>query len=225
MQEKQEEKTLFNVRTAESVRTLIKNGADPNALDENGNLPLNAALAHEKFEVVKAMIANGADHNAKDKNGHTPLIVAIVTSNIEAVKIVLEKGADPNVTYTYENVYDPLHLALIPDLPRNLEILKRLLEFGADPNIRISSSDTALKAGKIFPTLACCPKYMNLCGYTALEVAAKYDDIEAVKILLEKGVDPNLRNENGQTVLDIAKRACDPDDPQIIHLLMWYGAE
>ncbi len=48
------------------------------------------------------------------------------------------------------------------------------------------------------------PKAINLNGpggSTPLMYAALYGDLESVRILLERGADPNLRNDSGTTAL------------------------
>lgn len=47
-------------------------------------------------------------------------------------------------------------------------------------------------------------------GNTPLMMAARYSSPRAVKLLLEEGADPNVKNYAGQTALDLAKHNNDP---------------
>lgn len=58
--------------TAEDVRSLLAGGADPNEVEEAGDVtPLMAAAARGDLEMVKALVEGGADVNAlaEDQSG------------------------------------------------------------------------------------------------------------------------------------------------------------
>ncbi len=57
----------------ETIKELIKAGADLNALTIFGQTPLHIAVISENFEIAKVLIAEGADVNVKDRNGNSPL--------------------------------------------------------------------------------------------------------------------------------------------------------
>ncbi|MBI3928308.1 MAG: ankyrin repeat domain-containing protein [Armatimonadetes bacterium] len=44
-------------------------------------------------------------------------------------------------------------------------------------------------------------------GTTMLHLAADYGYVEKVKVLLELGVDPTVKNSSGKTALEVAKNA------------------
>ncbi|NBR95132.1 MAG: ankyrin repeat domain-containing protein, partial [Proteobacteria bacterium] len=54
---------------AETVKILIQNGANVNALDNDGSAPLHYATS----EVAEVLIKNGAKVNVRNKVGHLPL--------------------------------------------------------------------------------------------------------------------------------------------------------
>ncbi|MBM3459574.1 MAG: hypothetical protein FJX77_13720, partial [Armatimonadetes bacterium] len=62
--------------SAEAVRLLLDQGADPAIRDHSGNSPLAAAAATGDLEVMRLLLARGADVNAKTENGSTPLMAA-----------------------------------------------------------------------------------------------------------------------------------------------------
>ena len=57
----------------EVVEALLKNKADPNAMDGIGRTPLQLAATAGQVEVVEALLKNNADPNAMDQYGSTPL--------------------------------------------------------------------------------------------------------------------------------------------------------
>jgi|LakMenEpi03Aug12_release.lakeMendotaPanAssembly.Ray.scaffolds.fasta_scaffold175372_5 hypothetical protein len=57
----------------ETVRNLIKGGADVNALTIFGQTPLHIAIIYENYEIATVLMEEGADVNVKDRNGNTPL--------------------------------------------------------------------------------------------------------------------------------------------------------
>ena len=85
------------------VEQLLRQGADPNTLGEQGQTALHVSSAMARFGVVKMLLDHGADPNLRDHKGMTPLIAAtgaIAESNaVEAtVSLLLDRGADPNPT-------------------------------------------------------------------------------------------------------------------------------
>jgi ankyrin repeat protein len=87
------EAVLFG--SADEVRSLLRNGLDPNSTDAQGTTALMMAIPNE--EKVRLLIEAGADVNAKAQSGFTPLMVATAyrgTSNI--VRFLLSKGAVVN---------------------------------------------------------------------------------------------------------------------------------
>jgi len=77
-----------------TVQTLIKGGANVNAMDKFGNTPL---LETSNAEVLRALIQAGADVNARDSSrGWTALMWSASNGRLEAVQALIEGGADIN---------------------------------------------------------------------------------------------------------------------------------
>ena len=64
-------KNLFNAQTKLDVEKVIKEGADVNAKNDNGNTALHIAAFKGNTDTVEALLAKGADVNAKNNNGYT----------------------------------------------------------------------------------------------------------------------------------------------------------
>ncbi|MFB7141447.1 ankyrin repeat domain-containing protein [Gottfriedia sp. NPDC056225] len=84
----------------EVVKTLVKNGAEINAISNSKlsfipkNTALHAAIAGAKSkEVIDFLLANGADPNLCDREGHTPLHIAAFEGNTAIAELLLKNGA------------------------------------------------------------------------------------------------------------------------------------
>ena len=61
-------------------------------------------------------------------------------------------------------------------------------------------------------------------GHTALHETAFYNRLEMAELLLSNGADPNLKDDNGKTAMDLAYLAGKNDRIPLINLLIRYGA-
>jgi ankyrin repeat protein len=61
---------------AEIIAVLIAAGADPNATDSSGVMPLHRAVRTRCAAAVSALLAGGADAHAKNKSGSSPMQLA-----------------------------------------------------------------------------------------------------------------------------------------------------
>ena len=110
----------------ESVKLLIKYGANVNALDVYGRPPLYyigdpgivpSATAENRLQVAKLLLDNGADINITDTSGNQPLGPVVLNASIKGkekdelpiVKLFMEHGADPNHKNNYGR--SPLDIA------------------------------------------------------------------------------------------------------------------
>ena len=57
----------------ESMRLLLDHGADPNARNENNEVPLGYACSYEQWDAAELLIKRGADVNGIEREGMTHL--------------------------------------------------------------------------------------------------------------------------------------------------------
>jgi ankyrin repeat protein len=87
-----------SIAHTETVRLLIKHGADVTAQDEACSTPLHLASSHGSADTVRLLIEHGADVTAKDGDHRTPLhlvsspVRATTTSFLTQHRLMLRTG-------------------------------------------------------------------------------------------------------------------------------------
>ena len=83
----------YNGNTA-AVAALLERGADPDAINDRGQVPLAGAVFKGDLPVVKLLLDHGA---AVDGAGdRSPLMVAAMFDHVEIADLLLAHGADPD---------------------------------------------------------------------------------------------------------------------------------
>lgn len=160
----------------ESVRALLRGGADVNAAQGDGMTALHWVAERNDAETTEMLLYAGAKVNAKTRIGaFTPLLVASRVGSADVIEVLLGAGADPNVRTTTGGTA-ALHFAAASGNARAVELL---LDHGAEVDAAEDAS-----------------------GHTPLMFAAAYDRIDAVRALIERGADVTRTNE----AVDMAER-------------------
>ena len=176
----------------EAVQKLLRDGADVNGKEENGGMTaLHAAVENGNLEIVRELLQAGAKPNARTQSRHTPMMALDGDAKPELVRLLLTYGARVNST-------DDAKAGVLLSAVQNYaepEVLQLLIQAGA-------KVDAADKEGR-----------------TALIAAASDDNLEAVKVLLGAGADPNLKKATGETALS------ETGSEEVRQLLISYGAK
>ena len=172
------------------VSLLIKFGADPNAVDDDGNTPFIKAANKQMYQTpdtsyFRALLRGGADINHQTPKGLTALSGAVDWSNSELTEWLLRNGALPDLAYT-NGLYPLYHAVCYRDVP----CVELLLDAGANPNLQIQ-------------------RRMNM---TYLHLAAKDSYFDILRLLLKYDADPYRRDDNGDTPLHIAAASKYPNE-------------
>jgi uncharacterized protein len=124
------------------LEMLLKMGVNANAIDRNGDYPIDLAAQKGDPQIVQLLLSHGADVNVQTRTGSFPIHTAALSGNTEVVKLLLDKGADLNckVSATGET---PLYYAASFGRAKTVELL---LERGADKNIADKRGLTPLAA-------------------------------------------------------------------------------
>lgn len=165
------------------------------------------AVNSGEIKQVKAAIAAGADVNEKDEYGTTVLYYAARKADKELVGLLLSNGADANILNNEGDT--PLYYAVKGDDTGeidNIDVVRLLIEKGADVNAKNGSILwTAARYGEldVVKLLLSHKADPNLAN--ALHAAALGGNLEITQLLLANGADPTLKDYKGQTPLDIIK--------------------
>lgn len=207
------------------VRGLLEQGADPNAVDENGMPLIIHTIDPRNPGTLRLFVERGADVNARGRSGDTPLSVAVARGLLEVVRFLVEKGADVN--RKGREGMPPLALA---GMNGDTEMVQFLLARGA----RIEEADDrgftplirAADRGQTHIVKLLVEKGAQVNartqdGYTALMRAAAGGHAETVRYLTSRGADVNAQAENGMTALLYASAAGAED---VLRILLEKGA-
>ncbi len=167
---------------------------------QGGMTPLLFATRQGNLEVVKALLDAGVSVNqVKDGDNTSPLLIATINGQFDTAQYLLEHGGDPNLAA--ENGVTPLYAAInlqwapkaLYPQPRAylnqkvgyLDLMKLLLETGANPNVRLKKK--VWYSGYNFDQSG-----VDEIGATPFWRAAYGADVEAMKLLVAHGADPNI---------------------------------
>jgi ankyrin repeat protein len=173
-----------------------------------GMTPLLYAARDGRTDIARMLIAAKADVQQADVNGITPLLMAITNNHLDTAKFLLENAAAPNAADWWGRT--PLYSAVEirnRDYGRNneheinrpaaLEVIRMLLDRGANVNARTKEVPPTRRFVLPLGDLS----WVDFTGQTPFLRAALADDITVMRLLLEKGADPNIATFAGTTAL------------------------
>jgi uncharacterized protein len=133
------------VRQYDAARTLMRRGADPNALDaQRYDIVTIAAVADDVLMLQVALRGGARARNVTSPYDGTALIAAAHLGHDEVVKVLIEAGAP------LDHVNNLGWTALIESIvlgdggPRHTETLRTLVAAGANPNLADRQGATPL---------------------------------------------------------------------------------
>lgn len=163
----------------ESVMTLLANGADPRAVDADGNTPLHHAARSSDPGVAALLRDAAAEVDVLNAEGVTPLGVACAAGNWRLARFLLERGAKPEPAGA-----TPALLAAAGSDEDDAAGVQLLLKHKA----RVDARDAH--------------------GRSALHEAARAGNVAALQAVLAAGADVDARDHAGYTpLLDAARGA------------------
>jgi uncharacterized protein len=141
----------------------------------------------------------------------TALMTAVNNNDILAVQDLIKIGVD--VSELDANQDAPLVIAAYKGYT---EIVEKLLEAGADitavdPGMKATALHAAAYAGRTAAARVLIAHKIDIDkqgpynGYTALHDAIWQNNIETAKVIIEAGASLEIKSQDGQTPLDLAK--------------------
>ena len=164
------------------------------------------AIVFDQVPVVGNLIYRGMDPNTPTEKGEPALVFAVRSGASKTVAYLLKQ---PGIQIDATNMADETALMLAANA-NDLASANLLIEAGASVNrpnwtplhYAASKGHTAMMRLLIENDAYIDAESPN--GTTPLMMAAYYASPNAVKLVLEEGADPLLRNQGGQTALDMA---------------------
>lgn len=77
----------------EKVKSLLNNGANPNAHGRDFETPIMEAIEYYHNEIVSTLIQMGASLECQDIMGRTPHEIAVKSGNTQAIRILMQNHA------------------------------------------------------------------------------------------------------------------------------------
>jgi ankyrin repeat protein len=187
-----------------AIDRLNQDGPAPLISAKGGLTALHHAVRQGYLQSVRALLDGGADLTQKTGDGHSPLLVALINGEFDVAMELIARGADPNVASdshgvtplwaTVNAMWQPRTRYPQPqEMERQkstyLDVMTALLDKGADPNARIRVHPWYMiytDCGNANCGLS------NSSGATAFWRAAYATDVDAMRLLVKYGADPNI---------------------------------
>ena len=197
----------------EAVKLLVEHGAEVSARSVNDFTPLLFAAQQGSVEIGRILLNKGADVNESAPDGisgntnaravfisntqASALLVAIDSGHEDMALFLLSQGADPNLDGAGRTA---LHSAVQHQMGT---LVKSLLDAGANPNAQLSRNMPVFSRVILIDNGLSVEKL----GATPFFLAAGYNDVQIMDILVAGGADPFINSDDGTTPLMVAAGA------------------
>lgn len=192
-----------------TVEKLVEQGADINYTDSWGNFAMFTAAWEGNTEALDLFYNLGAKITFDDAN---LLCNAAYNGKVNSVKWLLHKGEDVNFSFTNTGE-NALHYTLskTSEMDNRTEIVKILIAAGIDVNKKTLAGKSTL----------CFMRDAYLKGEAPLHRAAAYGNVTIIKMLLDAGAEPSVKDANGDT--PISWGSWHLRDADVLRLLIYEG--
>jgi len=211
-----------------AVKYLFSKGADVKAEDRKGLAALHVAASKASVDMAKLLISKGAKVNSKIGRGETPLHYAAQSNNTAVAKYLLSKGAKVNELsiqkrggWLFEET--PMRYAAKRGYKDMVSLLEK--EGAIYTSIDAAAVGDDIRLRKIIKKTPEALLETDAGGLSPLHWAAKKGSIRCAAILLDSGMDVNLRTKVAYTPLHLAASGHEQGHLEIVKLLIDRGAK
>jgi uncharacterized protein len=176
------------------------------------------AIKQDDARTINALLNRGFDPETPDPQGLTGLFLALREGSLKAAQALVDWPKTKAETRT-ANDESPLMMAA---LKGHLDIARKLIARDADVNktgwapLHYAATGGHLAMIELLLEHHAYIDAESPNGTTPLMMAAHYGSPAAVKLLLEAGADPTLKNQLGLSAIDFAQRANRRDAAELI---------
>jgi len=166
------------------------------------------AIKQDDADAVRALLKRGFDPNTRNPAGEHGLALAIREPSLKVASVLL--GA-PQIDPEARNQHDE-SLLMLASLKGLFAVCEQLIAKGADVNkpgwtpLHYAATHGHISVMNLLLDNHAYIDAASPNGSTPLMMAALYGTPAAVKVLLEAGADPRLKNDQGMTAIDFANR-------------------
>jgi len=218
----------------ECVRALLNHGANINTKQRNLRTPLHVSIMNGHYKVLDLMLKSGAKQDVVDKAGMTLLHEAAYAGNVACAKMLKIS------LYSRDMLFDewgrhPIHAA---SMRGHIDFVTYVLDLfekrgkEEEENI-VNIPDTLMGGTALF--YACSEGHANVARLllskgascdvqtndkhkrTCFHAAASWGRLSCVRVLLEHGARPDVKDSHGVSALDMAK---DCGHEEVVRLIM-----
>ncbi len=217
---KENSQLLFAVQAVniEKARQAIRNGADVNAIDEDGWPLFISAVNSENDGMINLFLRSGAKVDVTGPDGKTALMHVLSSKKIKIAEWLIKSGASMNAKDSTGKT-----VLMYAAEAESESLVKKAVAAKADIYARDKKGWTALNYamnGRNKNVIKFLGQYET--KPTDFLIALENGDTIKARTMLRQGMDPNFKNENGEPAIFIAIKS---NNRMMLKLLLEYNAD